>query len=135
MRKILFGIVAFLFGAVSMPAQAAMCDYDGNGVTDAGWSVVKGVCVPASATVGNLSDKPLGDIVSNMGNFILGVAGVIAILGFLISGILYFTAAGDEEKAKTAKQALWYSLIGAVISLGALVIMNVIDNFLKANVI
>jgi hypothetical protein len=129
--------IIILLSLCSIPhlAQAAMCDYDGDGAIDAGWSVVGGVCVPNPATVGNLSNKSVEDIATNAMSWVIGFAGLVAILGFLISAFLYFTAAGDEDRAKLGKQAFWYSAIGAAIALGAYAIMKIIDNFLKAGAI
>lgn len=134
MNKIIVLASLFLLTLPSL-VQAAMCDYDGDGATDAGYNVVKGVCVPKSATVGGLSDKSVYDITGNFMDWVIGFAGIIAILGFLISAFIYFTAAGDEDKAKIGKQAFWYTTIGVTIALGAYVVISVIDNFLKAGAI
>lgn len=48
-------------------------------------------------------------------NTLLFVAGFIAVIAVIWSGILYLTSAGDETKATKAKSALLYSVIGILI--------------------
>ena len=120
--------VAMLAGGSMVPeVKAVTCGpaYDNIG----------GVCVPKSSTVGNLSDKPVLDIFDNFMGWLIGVTGLLAIFGFILSAIFYFTAAGDEDRLKRAKQAFWYSIIGTFIALGAFMFITVIDNFLKAGTI
>jgi hypothetical protein len=117
------------------PVQAAMCDYDKDGTTDSGWSVVKGVCVPAPSAAGGLSNTPVNTLLGNLVSWLIGFAGLMVIVGFLTSAFFYFTAAGDEEKAKLAKKAFWYSLIGTFIALGGVVFVNIISNFIGGGAI
>jgi len=52
----------------------------------------------------------------------LGLVGFYAILSFLIGGIAYFIAWGDEKRMDRAKTILRFALIGTVIAIGALVL-------------
>ena len=52
--------------------------------------------------------------------------GVVAVFFIVYSGFLFVTARGSEDKLKTAKRALLYSVIGTAILLGAWVIAEVI---------
>lgn len=47
--------------------------------------------------------------------WVIGVAGVVALIFVVIGGISYMTSAGDPGKTKRAKDTILYSLIGLVI--------------------
>jgi len=79
---------------------------------------------------------PDGGIVAILTNFLdwlLAVIGFIAIISFCISGIIYFTAAGDEDQAKRAKKAMFYSIIGVVVALSGFVIVQAVDAALRGS--
>lgn len=63
-------------------------------------------------------------------NFLLIVFGLIAILGMLIAGLLYFTAGGDERRVQFAKRAFAAGVTGIVIALGSLVLIFTITRLL-----
>ena len=46
-------------------------------------------------------------------------AGSIAMLFFIVGGLIYITSFGNEEKAELGKKTLMYALIGAIIILVA----------------
>lgn len=50
------------------------------------------------------------------------VAGIVAVITLIIAGFLYATSAGDPGKAKTAKNAILYSVIGLIAVLLAFMI-------------
>lgn len=61
-----------------------------------------------------------------------GVAGKVAVtlvvIGFVIAGILYLTAAGSPEKTKTAMGALKAAVIGTVIVIIATMAYGIVAN-------
>lgn len=65
--------------------------------------------------------------------WLFGILGFLAIIGFLISGILYLTAAGDEDQAGKAKNAMMYSIIGVVVALLGFVIISAARNFFSGS--
>jgi len=73
------------------------------------------------------------DIISYLMKWLLGIFGFVAIIGFVISGIQYLTAAGDEEQQKKAKKAMYYSIIGVIVGLSGLVIVVAVDTMLRAS--
>ena len=64
-------------------------------------------------------------------NWLLTIIGVIGVIAFVIAGIIYLTAAGDDSKAKTAKQAMTYSIIGMIVALMGYVIIQAVDAMLN----
>ena len=81
----------------------------------------------------NLPDASIYDIVINIMDWLLGLVGVIGVIGFAIAGILYLTAAGDETRMGTAKNAMLYSIIGVIVALAGMVALNFAGNLLGGN--
>ena len=77
-------------------------------------------------TVG-LSNSSVYLILKNVLMYLLGIIGILAIIGFVVSGIMYITAAGDEERVEKAKNMLTYSIIGLVVALIGLVIVTALN--------
>lgn len=72
---------------------------------------------------GNIvSTSPMSKILLGSLRGFLVLVGLYAIISFLIGGIAYFLAWGDEARVERAKKILKYALIGAIIAIGAMVI-------------
>lgn len=74
----------------------------------------------------------IASIITNLVNWLLLIFGLIAIIGFVISGIMYLVAAGDEDTQKKAKRAMIYSITGVIVGLVGLVVLKQVDAFLNA---
>ena len=72
----------------------------------------------------NLPGGSILDIETNIMKWLLIVVGILAVVGFVISGILYLTAAGDEDQIGKAKRAMIYSIIGVIVALLGVVIIT-----------
>ncbi|MBD3360293.1 PKD domain-containing protein [Candidatus Peregrinibacteria bacterium] len=59
-------------------------------------------------------------------NFALGFLGLLAVIIIIYGGILYVTAAGEEEKTQKGKKAITYAAIGLIIVMGSFAIVNTI---------
>ncbi len=66
--------------------------------------------------------SPMAAILLNGLKGFLILVGLYAIIGFLIGGIAYFLAWGDDTRVERAKKILKNTLIGAIIAIGAMVI-------------
>lgn len=64
-------------------------------------------------------------------NWILVLAGMIAVIYLIYGGILYITAGGDAEKATKGRTAVINAVIGIAIILLALVIVQWVARLLK----
>lgn len=82
--------------------------------------------VDSSAVTGA---KTLAQIATSVLNFLLSVVGVIGIIMMVVGGLMYLTAAGDEDRIKTGKSITVYSIIGIAIALAALVLVTQIATF------
>jgi len=71
----------------------------------------------------------IAEIVLNVLNFLLSIAGVLGIIMLVAAGIAYLTAAGNEGQIETAKKMTKWAIIGIAVALGALVIVKQVANF------
>jgi hypothetical protein len=85
-----------------------------------GWSVgnVMGYGLPSGSITG---------ILGNILLWILRIFGILGVIGFVISGILYLTSAGDEDRMQAAKRAMFYSIIGVIVGLMGVVIIQAVN--------
>jgi len=66
-------------------------------------------------------------IVVNILRWMLGLFGVIGVIGFIISGFLYLTSAGQESQIENAKKAMTYSIIGVIVGISGVVIIQAVN--------
>lgn len=69
----------------------------------------------------NLPDSPIFEIVSNIVFWLLGTLELISFIAFIIAGIMYLTASGDETQAGKAKKAMTYAIIGVIVGFSGFV--------------
>jgi len=79
-----------------------------------------------------LKTKSLMAFVDNIIDAALDLGAIVAVLAIIYAGFMFVTASGDEEKIKTAKKILLYSVIGIAILLGARMISSIIVNTVTA---
>jgi len=80
-----------------------------------------------------LGEGSVSGIVKNIMNWILMMVGILGVIGFAIAGVLYLTAAGDEDRIKTAKSAMIYSIVGVVVALLGMVILRAVSTMLTGS--
>lgn len=83
------------------------------------------------ASTSGLPGSSIYDIVHNIMYWILGIFGILAVIGFVISGIMYIMSTGEEDTMKKAKSAMIYSIVGVVVALSGLVIIYAVDAALR----
>ncbi|MFZ2187073.1 MAG: pilin [Candidatus Moraniibacteriota bacterium] len=110
-KQALYAAVATALAAAPLMAGAA--------------STPQGFNVPNNGT-GGLVNMSVYDLVTRVMNWLLGLIGVLAVIAFVISGILYLTAAGDEDQVEKAKSIMMYAIIGLVVALIGLIVVNAI---------
>ncbi|MDR3583389.1 MAG: pilin [Candidatus Pacebacteria bacterium] len=94
------------------------------GSTTKGWNVgnLSGFGLPSGSISG---------IIKNIPMWLLGIFGFVGVIGFVISGLMYLTAAGDTGQAETAKNAMVYSIIGIIVGLSGLVVIIAVNAMLN----
>lgn len=98
--------------------------YGSSGASGAGWSLgnVSGFGLPAGSIFG---------IINNLVLWILAIFGFIGIIGFVIAGIIYILAAGNDTMIEKAKTAMMWSIVGVVVGLVGVVAIQAIDFALR----
>lgn len=71
-------------------------------------------------------------IVENIADWLLNIIGILALIGFVISGIQYFLVATDEKMMETAKKTMMASIFGLVVALSGYIVIYTIDTILNA---
>ncbi|PIR73805.1 MAG: hypothetical protein COU40_00530 [Candidatus Moranbacteria bacterium CG10_big_fil_rev_8_21_14_0_10_35_21] len=77
-------------------------------------------------------DGGIRAILMNLLNWLLGLVGVVALIGFVISGVQYIIASGNDEMMETAKKNMLYSVAGITLVLASFVIIQAIQYALEA---
>ena len=77
-----------------------------------------------------LPSSSIFDIIRSVMMWLLGLLGFFAVIGFVISGIMYIVAAGDEDAQKRAKRAMFYSLTGVIVGLIGMVVLVAVQRLL-----
>ncbi|MDO8240641.1 MAG: hypothetical protein Q7T51_01520 [Candidatus Moranbacteria bacterium] len=101
-------------------------DFGGSGGgINGGWSTgnVSGYGLPEGSITG---------IIENILVWLLMMFGIIGIIGFVISGLMYVLAAGDEKTIEKAKSAMKNSAIGVIVGISGFVIIKAVDTILNA---
>ena len=116
----MFLIVAPFFAFAQPITGENISDIVNSGITD-------------NNNVISANPPTITQIISNFMKWILGILGMLSVIGFAISGILYLTSAGDEERIKKAKSAMVYSIIGVIVGLMGFVIIAAVQNMLSGS--
>lgn len=95
--------------------------------------VPSGDAYSSVASSGKLTSDSLGTILVRIMNWVLGILGIGAIISFVIAGILYLTAAGDESKTEKAKGMMTYAIVAVVIALVGYVVINTVVGLLGSS--
>lgn len=80
------------------------------------------------STDSGMTTSSVGQILVNIMNWFMMILGIGAIISFVIAGIMYLTAAGDEGKTEKAKNLMVYAIIALVVALVGYVIVNTVVN-------
>ena len=85
-------------------------------VAASGWNI-------DSLSAYGLPEASIYDIVSGFLYWILEILGIVGVIGFALSGVMYLISAGNEDMIKTAKKAMVASITGVIVGLSGLVII------------
>lgn len=119
--SVLFVAVFVSVALVNVSQAAVVCPAGYFDTTGAG------VCIPTDS---GLSAASVSFILETSMKWLLGIFGFLAIIAFVISGVQYLMAAGDDDTISTAKRNMKYSIIGVVVALSGYVIIQAISTAL-----
>lgn len=94
--------------------------------TGKGWSL-------STAQSSGLPRGSISGIVYNVMYWLLFILGIVGVIGFSISGIMYLISAGEQDMIDRAKRGMTYSIIGIIVGLMGLVIIKAVFNALSAS--
>ncbi|MDO8507010.1 MAG: pilin [bacterium] len=72
------------------------------------------------------SETCLSDTIKAIGNWLLGIAGLVAVVFLVIGGIRYIVSAGNPTQTEGAKKTIIFALVGLAIIVLSLVLINVV---------
>jgi hypothetical protein len=79
-----------------------------------------------------LAFKDITEMIMAIVNVVIVISTPIVVFFLIYAGFKYVTAQGNPEKIQEASKALLYGVIGGVIILGAVAIMSIIKDVVKA---
>ncbi|MBU1178828.1 pilin [Patescibacteria group bacterium] len=78
-----------------------------------------------------LKADSFGKLIQDISGIVIKIGSALAVVFIIWSGFLFVTARGNEEQLKKAKMTFTWTIIGAVVLLGAAVIAEAVVNFAK----
>lgn len=78
-----------------------------------------------------IDSDDFAQIMKKIAELIVKIALPILVVMIIWAGAQFVFAQGNEKKLEDAKKTLWYSLIGALLVVGAYAIATAIENFAK----
>jgi hypothetical protein len=115
MKQKIKAISAYLASTLFLVPLATLAQFDPTAGGDTG--------LPGGA-----SGSTISQLIHNIMLWLLGILGFLAVIGFVISGIMYLIAAGDEDAQARAKRAMIYSITGVLVGLVGLVILFAVQS-------
>jgi hypothetical protein len=119
--KIILAVVAALPAAVFAQTPTPTPTPTGGG----GWNV-------GNYSSSGLPSSSIYTIIVGIMKWLLAIFGFVAIIGFVISGIMYLVAAGNDDMQEKAKNQMMWSIVGVIVGLVGLVVIYAVDNMLDA---
>ena len=83
------------------------------------------IATPAFAATADISQ--VQNFIQNVIQVLVGLAGLTAAVFFIVGGFGYITSSGNPEHLDKSKRTIIYSGVGLTISLGAMVISNIVS--------
>ena len=84
-------------------------------------------------TPNGIPEKPLDEVIMDITDWVLGFAGIIAILVIVYGGLLYLTSAGNEDQMEKGKKTLMWGILGLVIiGISYAIVKVIVEVWLKA---
>jgi hypothetical protein len=75
----------------------------------------------------------LSTVISNFTKWLLGIFGFLAIISFVVTGIMYLMSAGDDKQQEKAKSQLQWSIVGVAVGLIGLIVIYAVDSLLRGS--
>ena len=101
---------------------------------DTGYELVSGVCIPTSTGLPDPDPAdPVWAVLDTFLMWLLSIVGLIAIIAFAVSGIMYLTSGGNENQIDAAKKYMVWSIVGVIVALMGYIVVLAIDTWLSGS--
>lgn len=87
-----------------------------------------------SLTASNSDTTDIGKLINSILTYVIYLAGIIAVIYLVYSGILYMTAAGNPDAAKKGQQGIVNAIIGIVVVILAYVIVKAVGGTVNTQI-
>lgn len=82
--------------------------------------------------VNPIKSKSVAEVMNNFFKILIEIGAVAVTLAIVYAGFLFVVARGNPEQLNKAKTTLFWTIIGALVLLGAQIIAGVIANSIKS---
>jgi len=79
--------------------------------------------------------EDVGDLISNITRWLIGIVGMLAMLALIWGGILYIIALNNQQHLDTAKNIIKWAIVGLSIVLLSFVIISTVAQFVGIEVL
>lgn len=81
----------------------------------------------------NTGDKSIKEFLIRIKDYLLGIAGLAAVMFIIWGGIQYIASSGNKERMESAKKTITYSVVGLILIVLSEVILGILTggNFLS----
>jgi hypothetical protein len=129
MTKTQLSVISFCVLILPVVALVPVIVSADIGGTTGGTNGITGM--EGTAPGGLLTEAPtFQEVIHLIENAVGLIFGAIAVVSFVLAGILFLTANGDPEKIGTARSAVIWGVVGIAVGLIAFVIVSIVANLL-----
>lgn len=111
-------------GMLLFPAYAFGSSTLSTGSGSQGWNV--------DSHKYGLPEGSVYDIIVTFLEWLLLIFGVLAVIAFIVAGVLYLVSMGDDNRMEQAKNAMVASIIGIIVALCGYIALKAITTWLSA---
>ena len=119
--------------AVTLPdCTGAAGENPGTNCTQTATGTAKGAVTQGITAAGGsgTTGSTLTDLVKNIIDVLLFIAGAVAVIMIIVGGLRYITSNGDQAHVKAAKDTIMYAVVGLVVAILAYAIVQFVVSHL-----
>lgn len=117
----------FLFLAVGLFFLGGVFSVMATTTCEENMTLSHGVCIPNNT---GLPRATVASLLVNLLRWLLYIFGTVAVIAFVVSGIMYVTSAGNDKQIDTAKEYMTWSIVGIIVAFSGVILITAISSFL-----
>ncbi len=130
-NKILFLLIfCFIFLTsinICLAEEATPAPASANEEVNSSLKFTPEVNIPGFPEDATINGALLGRVINGFYNYIVWLAGILAVIVIMIAGFQWVTAAGNQSKIGEAKERITGAIIGLVLALSSYMLLNIIN--------